>query len=480
MMNIAPLSIAKQEEADRIVAYLDANLGFVTELLQADIRLFIRQTDTANIVLYNYYQSNRDSIYMDAHTIDKTKGKSLDAHKDIFVRKAFENARSVIGQYGLVINNRPIQEFAYPIVFPNTDGTKEVVAVIAVERDIYLTRANLGQHWDFIADNLIKSLQERIHSGQMQVRFPLISLGEGVIIIKKPATVFFISPFAVHLLSELGGHHSSQFVGRSLDELFASSVRKARGKNPRAAISHIEEISLSRRTVVLRYIDINPEISVVLIKDISEIKIKDTLLREIHHRVKNNIQTVSSLLRMQSRRHPELREAFNEAISRTSSISLVHETLSTSEDIEQVDFGSLAGTIIREVVASFGLLNLKLNFHCPEKVFISSEKATNLALVLNELLSNSLEHAGSELSEININLYSEPGKLPHTQDLLFVVEDNGKGFPEGFDYKTNTGLGWEIVRNLAEDSLAAEVTLENRKSGGARVRLRLPSIILAN
>jgi|GEM_PF-2287383 len=470
-------SIAKQEELDRLVAYLDVNLGFITELLQADIRLFIRQAD-GKIALYNYYQSNRDSLYMDAHNLDKTKGKTLDAHKDIFVHKAFEHGRPVIGQYGLVINNRPIQEFAYPIVMP--DDSKEVVAVIAVERDIYLTRASLGQHWDSIADNLVRSLQERINTKQTQVRFPLISLGEGVIIVRKPSNIFFISPFAIHLLSELGGHHSNQFVGRSLDELFAGCLRKSRGKNPRAAIAQIEEVSLARRTVVLRYIDINAEISVVLIKDISEIKIKDTLLREIHHRVKNNIQTVSSLLRMQSRRYPELKEAFNEAISRTSSISLVHETLSTAEDIEQVDFGSLAGTIIREVVASFGVQDLKLNFHCPEKVFIISEKATNLALVLNELLSNSLEHAGSSLGEININLYAEPGKLPHTQDLLLVVEDNGKGFPEGFDYKTNSGLGWEIVRNLAEDSLGAEVTLENRKSGGARVKLRLPSIILTN
>lgn len=477
-MNIAALSIAKQEEVDRLVAYLDANLGFITELLQADIRLFIRQAD-GRIVLYNYYQSHRDSLYMDAHNLDKTKGKTLDAHKDIFVHKAFEHGRPVIGQYGLVINNRPIQEFAYPILMQE-DDSKEAVAVIAVERDIYLTRANLGQHWDSIADNLVKSLQERINTQQTQVRFPLISLGEGVIIVRKPANIFFISPFAIHLLSELGGHHSGQFVGRSLDELFSGSMRKSRGKNPRAAISQIEEVSLARRTVVLRYIDINAEISVVLIKDISEIKIKDTLLREIHHRVKNNIQTVSSLLRMQSRRHPELREAFNEAISRTSSISLVHETLSTAEDIEQVDFGGLAGTIIREVVASFGVPNLKLNFHCPEKVFIISEKATNLALVLNELLSNSLEHAGADLTEINISLYAESGKLPHTQDLLLVVEDNGKGFPDGFDYKTGTGLGWEIVRNLAEDSLGAEVALENRKSGGARVRLRLPGIILIN
>ncbi len=480
-MNNALPSIAKQEELDRIVAYLDVNLGFITELLQADLRLFVRQDE--KIVLYNYYQSNRDSLYMDAHNIDKTKGKTLDAHKDIFVHKAFEHGRPVIGQYGLVINNRPIQEFAYPIVFPSDNGTKEVVAVIAVERDIYLTRANLGQHWDLIADNLIKSLQERINTNQTQVRFPLISLGEGLIIVRKPSTIFFINPFAIHLLSELGGHHSSQFVGRSLDELFAASVRKARGKNPRAAISHIEEISLSRRTVVLRYIDINSEISVILIKDISEIKIKDTLLREIHHRVKNNIQTVSSLLRMQSRRYPELKEAFNEAISRTSSISLVHETLSTSEDVEQVDFGNLAGTIIREVVASFGMPNLKLNFNCPEKVFVISEKATSLALVLNELLSNSLEHAGPNLTEININLQSDhdrPGKLPHTQDLLLIVEDNGQGFPADFNYKTNNGLGWEIVRNLAEDSLGGEVTIETRKSGGARVRLRLPSIILAN
>ncbi len=467
-------NVAKQEEIDRLIAYLDANLSFVTELLQADIRVFVRQPESSSIVLYNYYQFQRDSLYMDSQIIHK--GKTLDIHKDIFVHKAFEHARSVVGQYGLVINNRPIQEFAYPILLSSESGEREVIAVIAVERDIYLTRANLGQHWDLIADHLIKGLQERINTAQTQTRFPTISLGEGIIILKKPANIFFISPFAIHLLSELGGHYSSQFLGRSLDELFASSPRRFCGKNPRAGISKIEEVSLSRRTLVLRYIDIHADLSVLLIKDISEIKIKDTLLREIHHRVKNNIQTVSSLLRMQSRRHPELKEAFNEAINRTTSISLVHETLSRAEDVEQVDFGSLAGTIIRETVASFGIKNLKLNFHCPEKIFISSEKATNLALILNELLSNSLEHAGTNLSQINIKLYNEKqGKIPNTYDLLLLIEDDGIGFPNDFE----PGLGWEIIKNLAEDSLGGDIQIENLSSGGSRVSLRLPSLIMA-
>lgn len=466
---------------DKLIESLDYNLQFVSELLQASIRLFVKRD--GQIHIHNYFHPNQDSLYLGPKNADSSRQKErFLAHKDISVDKAFKLGRPIIGQYGLVINNRRIQEFAYPIhSSPSLRGANEVsdvaissgstnsevVAVIAVERDIYLTRNILGQHWDLIADNLIKALKTKILDG---TRFPHVAFGEGAVILQKPDTVLFANPLAFNLLAELA-EHGSHLVGQKLDDLFASFPRKYKGKDEQLSIEAIEEISLRQRTIAARYVTLGGEMSVVLIKDNSEIKVKETLLKEIHHRVKNNLQTIASLLRMQKRRNPDLAEAFNEAINRTNSIALVHEHLSHSHDIETIDFGFLVQKILKGLISSFGAESVRVNYDCPHKVFVPSDDATNLALVLNEILSNTLEHTLDKLTQVDIELIGDD------ESLKMIVKDDGGGFPEGFDYKKSTGLGWEIVRTITEESLGGKLKVENYQEGqkqGVRVELVIP------
>lgn len=435
---------------------LDANLPFVSELLQADIKLFAKEEASTDIFIHNYYHPSQDSLFS-----KPPKGMKLEKHKDIPVQKAFETANPVIGQYGLVINNRPIQEFAYPLFC-----YESVAAVVAVERDIYLTRSILGQHWDLIADTLIKALQEKIFG---DAKFPSIAPGEGALIVKNDDSIFFANPLATSLLSEIA-ENSSQLINRPLDDLFAGYQIKEKGTNQRLSIDRIQEIKLKQKTVSLRHIQLSEEFSVVLIKDISEIKVRETLLTEIHHRVKNNLQMVVSLLRMQRRRNPEIDNAFKEAISRINSIAQVHDSLSHSTSIELVDFGQLVGSLVKENHRSSDNPALEINFHCPIKVFIRSEHATSLALVINELLMNSMEHAGSSLTQINLEVLMNDASPDNK--LLIKIEDNGSGFPENFDYRKDAGLGWEIIRTLAEDVLSAKILITS--SDGAEVRLQVP------
>lgn len=436
----------------KIIDSLDANLPFISELLQADIRLFVKEPK--KIYLHNYYHPAQDSLFM-----DYKKGKELEPHKDITVNKAFDSGKTVMGQYGLVINNRPIQEFAYPLVHED-----EVLAVIAVERDIYLTRYILGEHWDFIAENLIKALKDKTYQEE---KFPNISPGEGAIFLQKEL-ISYANPLAVSLVGEIV-ENVRQLVQRDFNSIFASYQRKSKGNNPYQSINLIEEITLSQKTLNLRHIELNSNFSVVLIKDISEIKVRETLLREIHHRVKNNLQTITSLLRMQKRRNPEIGKAFREAIHRIASITLVHEYLSLNGNIEQIDFGQLVNNIIKELITGFDTKGVKLNYHCPEKVYINSEIATNLALVINELVTNAFEHAGDNFSCLDINLSQEKSKLK------IEIRDNGDGFPKDFSYKKSTGLGWEIIRGLAEESMGADLQVGN--DNGAKVLLSVPEIV---
>ncbi len=450
-----------ETDLQSLIDSLDANLQFISELLQADIRLFIKQDHGAYI--HSYFHPNQDSLYLGSHEAKIKRGEKLQSYKDPSVDRAFRLGKPIIGQYGLVINNRRIQEFAYPIFHDSV-----VVAVIAVERDIYLTRNILGQHWDFMADNLIKALKDKISNS---TRFPHIAFGEGALFIQgENKTIFFANPLAVNLLGEIA-ENVKQLVGRSFDEIFSSFQRKYKGNDSKLSIEAIEEITLRQRTIALRYIRLNPDMSVVLIKDNSEIKIKETLLKEIHHRVKNNLQTVVSLLQLQKRRNPELEDAFTEAISRTNSISLVHEYLAHSNDIEHIDFGFLVQKILKSLLASFGADHLSINFDCPQKVLIISEEATNLALVLNEILSNCLEHTAGTLSKIDIKLFHENGKLHMS------VEDDGGGFKDNFDYRQSTGLGWGIVQTITEESLKGKLSIGNTNHNGVRglkVHLTIP------
>lgn len=447
----------------KLIEFLDTNLPFISEILLADIKLFVKSTKDSKeeIFVHNYYHSQQDSFYVASSQKSVDKGRKFQIHKDIFIQKAFQLAKPIVGQYGLVIENRKIQEFAYPILDSDFGGeSNEAIAVIAIQRDIYLTRFNLGRHWDFVADLLIRTLKEKIKS---DTNLPGISLGEGVILLEDHKKIFFPSPTSVTLLAEIA-EYTNQLIGRSFDELIQNYARKYRGKSLQNSIEAIEEVTLRRKSLRLRYIDLIDGYKAVVLKDISELKIKETLLKEIHHRVKNNLQTVASLLRMQQRRNPELTECFSEAINRTNSISIVHESLSHSDDIENIDFGYLAHQIIKNLLASFGKENLSVNFYCPQKVLIQSEEATNLALILNELMSNSLEHAGEELSQLDISL----NYLEYDASTLNLrVCDNGKGFPEDFDFQKNTGLGWEIVKNLAQECLDAKINIDKNVEGAA-------------
>jgi len=194
------------------------------------------------------------------------------------------------------------------------------------------------------------------------------------------------------------------------------------------------------------------------------------LLKEIHHRVKNNLQTIISLLRMQQRRNADLTDAFTEAINRANSLAIVHEHLSRSNDIENVDFGYLTQKILKELIYSFAAEDVAINLDCPKKVFILSEDATNLALVLNEILTNTLEHTIGVVTQINIRLAMELGNLN------MIIEDDGGGLPEDFDYRQSTGLGWEIIRTIVEDSFKGQLIVKNFDNEG-RKGLRVHLII---
>lgn len=174
---------------------------------------------------------------------------------------------------------------------------------------------------------------------------------------------------------------------------------------------------------------------------------KEMLVKEIHHRVKNNLMIISSLLNLQSHyiKDKEALDVFKESENRAKSMAMIHERLYKSTDLKKIDFGdyirSLTIDLYRSMVADPGRVKLDIDV---EDLKIDINTVVPLGLIVNELVTNSMKYAfpDNKSGHIQVQLYRENEKI------VLKVHDNGIGFPEDLDYKTATSLGLELVNSL--------------------------------
>jgi two-component sensor histidine kinase len=221
--------------------------------------------------------------------------------------------------------------------------------------------------------------------------------------------------------------------------------------------------------------------SVVLLHNVTEIRrrerellLKDATIKEIHHRVKNNLQTVSALLRLQSRRVEDLkaRGALDEAVRRISSIALVHETLSASGK-DEVDFDSVVDSLITHAVdlaprASQHVTDISVK-RLGALGSVNPKVATPLSLIITELVANAIEHGlTTKGSRVDV-VFSRTGN-----SCVVKIEDDGVGLPEGFNLKDSSNLGLQIVRTLTESELSGTLEISaNEKGTTAQLRFEI-------
>ena len=216
--------------------------------------------------------------------------------------------------------------------------------------------------------------------------------------------------------------------------------------------------------------------AIVLSRDVTQVRMreremitKDATIREIHHRVKNNLQTVASLLRIQSRRtHSDMaKDALNQAMRRVAAIAVVHDTL--SEGLSQnVDFDVVFQRVLMLVAEVASGTNQVVKPRSEGSFgILPSEYATPLALVLTELVTNAVEHglAGKANGEVVITAKRSKGRLSVT------VRDNGGGLPEG---KVGDGLGTQIVRTLVQGELGGAIDWHTLEEEGTEVTIEIP------
>ncbi|KAB2379765.1 sensor histidine kinase [Actinomadura montaniterrae] len=355
------------------------------------------------------------------------------------------------------------------------------------------------------------------------VRSPRV--GDGLMRLDRAGGVTYASPNAQSAYRRLG--FPADLVGESLGKVTADLCDTGEpleealsvvlsGRAPREVEVEANGSVMQLRTIPL-VVGGTRIGAIVLCRDVTELRwrdrelmTKDATIREIHHRVKNNLQTVAALLRLQARRLriPEGRAALDEAVRRVGSIAIVHETLSHTPD-ELIDFDDIADRVIMMA----GEVSTPETKVAPKRTgsfgVLPAEVATPLAMALTELLQNALEHGlanrfgtlevvahrygegdpprepagvpvwgewpGSDAHDPRVGKEAPAGRGPAAGPrLVTIVSDDGVGLPPDFDVESSNSLGLQIVRTLIVGELGGSLDFRDRPGGGTEVIVDVP------
>lgn len=296
--------------------------------------------------------------------------------------------------------------------------------------------------------------------------------GDGVIEVAAGGDVTYASPNAVNIMRLAGTEGAVAGAPASALPGGASAVTPVLGTGAaREMTVEVRGRSLRYRTIALA------KGALVLVEDVTdarrreqELRVKEATIREVHHRVKNNLQTIASLLRIQARRATtdEAAHALGEAVERVSSMAVVHEMLAESAE-ESVDLSAVVRTVVemvgRGLISPGGDIRLKVE---GETGLVPAPVATSLALVAVELVHNAIEHGigAAGAGTVTVTMRGTPAEVS------LSVQDTGRGLPGGFALDSSANLGLAIVRTIVEDDLRG--TLSFGTAAGTLVSVRVP------
>jgi two-component sensor histidine kinase len=398
----------------------------------------------------------------------------------------------------------PVRAEAIPV-------TRDECVIAVIERSTNLNSARTPSRLELTylqgADDLARMVSEGTfpYPGQDTTLIRSPRVGDGLLRLDSAGRVTYASPNAQSAYRRLG--LAADLMGAELRAATAqlaasgepvdeSLMLVTRGRAPRET-----EIDGNGAVVQLRSIPLvvggKRTGALVLVRDVTELRrrerellTKEATIREIHHRVKNNLQTVAALLRLQARRlhAPEARAALEEAVRRVGSIAIVHETLSHAPE-EIVDFDDIADRVAMmagEVSAPEVRVTPKIT---GQFGMLPASVATPLAMVLTELLQNALQHGFGGSTPRAAGNGTESGgteggdgeggiievlaaRAP--EQLTVTVSDSGAGLPADFDLENTTSLGLQIVRTLVVAELGGRLSITPRPGGGTVAVVDLP------
>lgn len=413
------------------------------------------------------------------------------------VTQAFESARIVDSSAPDWYEETPTRVRAVPVVRRLSPGGKAVSEhpIAVMTRHTNLSEARMPSRQELTFNECANDLFEMIASAD----FPDMAApsgprrgapraSDGLIRLDVDGTVTFASPNGLSAFNRMG--FAGELEGESLADVTTRLLHGklvvdeslplvVTGRAPWRTDIDARGVTVSLRAIPLRLGGVRIG-AIVLVRDVTEVRhqereliTKDATIREIHHRVKNNLQTVASLLRIQARRtHSEgARDALTQAMRRVAAIAVVHDTL--SEGLSQnVDFDEVFARVLMLIAEVASSHNTVVR---PKSTgsfgTLPSEYATPLALALTELVTNAVEHGLVGRSDGEVEIVAS-----RTDDSLAVkVRDNGGGLPEG---KVGSGLGTQIVRTLIQGELGGTIDWHTLEGEGTEVTIEVPLLYL--
>lgn len=459
----------------------------VADLVNCDLILWVRDPQTNEFFAVSHARPSSAGTIFYRDILGEAPAKLWRGH----VAKAFETGKHQDLPVPDIYDGISMRVRAVPVVRrlkANQNDFTSPIAVLTVHTNLSEVREPTKQRVSFrkVGNELLDMVEEGSYpdfQNSTGSKRGAPRANDGLIILDESGTVTFASPNALSAFNRFG--IPGELVGLNLQAAIENATGKrlrsdedltsvVNGRSPWRADAETSVMTLSLRAVPLKHKHERTG-AIILCRDISELRrqereliSKDATIREIHHRVKNNLQTVSSLLRIQARRteSEDAKDALEQAMRRVDAIALVHDTLSAGLS-QEVNFDEVFERVLKltsEVAASAGttvktLIDGKFGQ-------LPSEKATSLAVAMTELVTNAVEHGLAERSGVvHVNAERKGQKLTVT------ISDNGKGLPEG---KLQEGLGTSIVKTLIEGELRGSITWFSPQEGGTKVLVEVP------
>ena len=474
-------------EAESAFLYLiEAQMGIVADLSRADILLYGQQSPQEAVVVAHARPHSLAHVYVKGR-----EGRVVDANRRPEVLQALAG-KPQKEHRSFIAEGAPVIRQALPIFYPpqsgsaqatneGTPGKPRVIAALMIATNLIEYERHRLRSETF--RQILKKLQMMLINGQLIGAETLSPFGEqdGIIYIDGEGIIGYTSGIAANLYRRIG--YRDTLIGRPLSTLETGDEELRRVALAQQGCLEIE-VEEAERIWIKKVIPIwSPPLSywawlkarfgrrrsrenevLILLQDATEsrrqsqeLRVKNAMIQEVHHRVKNNLQTIAGLLRIQGRRvkTEEARQVLDETLNRILSVAVIHEFLS-NDSSNIINIKEISQRIISQIQQGMLDPEKQIRFELiAEPTYLPSRQATACALIINELIQNALEHGFEHKQEglIRVNLEDSGDQV------IIRVSDDGDGVPDNFKIEQLESLGFQIVKILVEGDLKGQLHL---------------------
>lgn len=464
------------------------SIPLVADISRSDLLLYSPLNDREALLVGQACPHSLSPIYAPGLV-----GRRVGPEEEPYVFRVLRQARAARGERVLTAGTAPIVQVVHPLRLRQG----RVVGALSIETHLFEHERQQRRRLPF--QRALRWLHDMLFRGALLGVEHLSPFGEydGIMVVDTRQRISYMSGIATNLYRRLG--YMKSLVGQRLPDLeTADEALVSQAWDEGVCLE--EEVEESGRILVKKAIpllcrerpvpwlgqrwlrsDAHLAGTLLAIHDDTEVRqremelrVKATMIQEIHHRIKNNLQTVAALLRMQSRRvnSAEARESLREGVGRILSMAVVHEFLSQDER-QVINIREVAQRILTQTEQGMMDPEMELTLELTgPSVYLRGRQATACALIINELLQNAMEHGYEWRRSGRIDVVLED----QGDHVGIRIRDDGRGLPTDFNSQSRDSLGLEIVRRLVEDDLGGTFNL--RDEGGVSATVVFPKPVL--